>query len=143
MTLELRHADDPAAVEACIPVLRQLRPHLADIPDIPARIARQQAEGYRLLAAWHDGSVAGIAGYRMQDNLIYGRFCYVDDLAVLETARAAGLGAFLLDAVKTEAATAGCARLVLDTGLANARAQRFLFRCGLLTSAIRFDRPLP
>ena len=35
-----------------------------------------------------------------------------------------------------------CARLVLDTGLANSLAQRFYFRQGMLTSAIRFGQDL-
>jgi len=33
-------------------------------------------------------------------------------------------------------------RLVLDTGLANALAQRFYFRQGLLTSSMRFGKPI-
>ena len=107
-----------------------------------AQIRRQQQEGYRLLAAWRGEAAIGIAGYRFQENLIYGRFVYVDDLAVLDSERGGGLGARLLDGVAAEATEAGCERLILDTGLGNVLAQRFYFRCGLLTSALRFGRDL-
>ena len=140
--IELRHADADAAVAACFPVLRQLRPHLADVSAVVAQIGRQRQEGYRLLAAWRGGRVVGIAGYRLQENLIYGRFVYVDDLAVLDTERRGNIGASLLDAVAAEAKALGCKQLTLDTGLGNSLAQRFYFRSGLLLSAFHFGRSL-
>ncbi len=36
----------------------------------------------------------------------------------------------------------GCVRLVLDTGMANALAQRFYFRQGMLTGALRFGKAI-
>ncbi|PKD78674.1 GNAT family N-acetyltransferase, partial [Escherichia coli] len=77
-----------------------------------------------------------------QENLIYGRFLYVDDLVVTERSRGARHGAALLQALERMAREAGCAKLVLDTGLANALAQRFYFRQGLLTGAMRFSKVL-
>ena len=56
--VELRHADTDAAVAACFPVLRQLRPHLADVSAVVAQIGRQRQEGYRLLAGYEDGNDA-------------------------------------------------------------------------------------
>ena len=49
-------------------------------------------------------------------------------------------GSRLLRALERLARASGCARLVLDTGLANARAQRFYFREGLYTGALRFQK---
>lgn len=103
---------------------------------------RQQEAGYRLLAACLGATVVGAAGYRLQDNLIRGRFAYVDDLVVLDAERRGGLGAQLLDAVAEIGRSAGAAALVLDTGLANALAQRFYFRWGLLATGLHFSRPL-
>ena len=140
--IELRHADTDSAVAACFLVLSQLRPHLTDVATLVAQIGRQGQEGYRLLAAWRGGKVIGVAGYRLQENLIYGRFVYVDDLAVLDTERRGNIGVSLLDAVAAEAKASGCKQLILDTGLGNALAQRFYFRCGLLMSAFRFERTL-
>ena len=140
--IELRDAETESSVAACFPVLSQLRPSLASVPALVEQIGRQRQEGYRLLAAWRDEKVIGIAGYRLQENLIYGRFVYVDDLAVLDGERGGRVGVCLLDAVVAAATAAGCGQLILDTGLGNALAQRFYFRYGLLTSALRFGRKL-
>ncbi len=103
-----------------------------------SRVRRQGEKGYRLLAAWSGDTVIGAAGFRMQENLIRGRFCYVDDLVVAETHRRGGVGARLLDAVAEDARAAGCARLTLDTGLDNLLGQRFYFRYGMLPASLRF-----
>ncbi len=127
---------------ACFPVMHQLRPHLVGAEALVARVRRQQDEGYRLLAAWRDGQAVAAAGYRFHENLIRGRFVYVDDLVVLEAERRGRLGARLLDAVADLGRTAGAAALVLDTGLANSLAQRFYFRWGLLATGLHFARAL-
>lgn len=140
--IELRHADGELDIAACFPVMVQLRPHLADAAELVARVARQQKAGYRLLAAWQDGAPAALAGYRFAENLVYGRFVYVDDLVTTEGARGSGLGGRLLDAVADEARGQGIERLVLDTALDNVLAHRFYYRQGLLARALRFSRPI-
>jgi GNAT superfamily N-acetyltransferase len=107
-----------------------------------AQLARQAESGYQLLAAWLGDKVMGLAGYRIQENLLYGRFVYVDDLVVHHKARSQRLGERLLDAVRDEARPVGCTHLLLDTGLANALAQRFYFRQGLLATGLHFGQPL-
>ena len=138
----LRHAESGEEVAACFPVMRELRPHLADAAELVARVRRQQAEGYRLLAAWDGETVLGLAGYRAQENLIHGRFLYVDDLVCAPAARRLGLGARLLGAVEEVARAQGCLRLVLDTALANVLGHRFYYRAGLLAAALRFGKPV-
>jgi hypothetical protein len=80
--IALRHAENDAEIAACFPVMAQLRPHLADAAELAARVRRQHGVGYRLLAAWRDGTPVALAGYRVEENLIHGRFIYVDDLVV-------------------------------------------------------------
>jgi ribosomal protein S18 acetylase RimI-like enzyme len=140
--IELRHADSEPEIAACFPVMAQLRPHLADAADLTARVARQRKDGYRLLAAWRDGVPVALAGYRFTENLIHGRFVYVDDLVTTEAARGRGLGGRLLDAVADEARKQDIERLVLDTALDNVLAHRFYYRQGLLARALRFSRPI-
>lgn len=140
--LELRHAESDADIVACFAPMHELRPKLADASELLARVRRQQKEGYRLLAMWRDGRAVGAAGYRVQENLIRGRFTYVDDLVVLDSERRGGIGAKLLDEVARLACETGCASLVLDTALNNALGQRFYFRWGLLSSALHFSRAL-
>jgi len=87
----LRRAVTDADIASCFVVLQQLRPHLAGAADLLARVRRQEAEGYQLLIASHGECIVGAAGYRIQENLIRGRFAYVDDLVVLKGSSAMGL----------------------------------------------------
>jgi GNAT superfamily N-acetyltransferase len=138
MTETLRHADTDAEIAACFPVMRLLRPHLTSPEELQIRVRRQAEAGYRILAAWQGDQAVGLAGYRPQENLIRGPFCYVDDLVVRDDLRRSGLGAHLLKAVGTEASARGLPHLVLDTALDNFLGQRFYFRFGMLPAALRF-----
>ena len=141
-TITLREAETDADLRACCDVMRELRPHLDPGDAFVARVRRQQRDGYHLLAAWSDRGVEGLAGWRVQENLIRGRFCYVDDLVVHAEARRGGVGARLLDGVAKTARSLGLPHLVLDTGLDNLFGQRFYFRYGMLPAALRFAMQL-
>jgi GNAT superfamily N-acetyltransferase len=138
MTETLRHAETDAEIAACFPVMRLLRPHLVSAEELCARVRRQAEVGYRILAAWRGDAAVGLAGYRPQENLVRGPFCYVDDLVVRDDLRRSGLGFRLLDAVGDEARAAGLPHLVLDTAMDNFLGQRFYFRFGMLPAALRF-----
>jgi GNAT superfamily N-acetyltransferase len=138
----LRHAENGAEIGACFPVMVRLRPHLANAEEFAARVARQHEAGYRLLVAWRAGAPIGLAGYRVEETLIHGRFIYVDDLVTSESERRHGIGARLLEAVAAEGRRLGCGRLVLDTALDNVLAHRFYYRQGLVARALRFSRDL-
>jgi GNAT superfamily N-acetyltransferase len=118
--------------------MHQLRPHLTGPEELLSRVRRQTEVGYRILAAWRSDQAVGLAGYRPQENLVRGPFCYVDDLVVLDTLRSSGLGARLLKAVGDEAKARGLPHLVLDTAMDNFLGQRFYFRFGMLPAALRF-----
>ncbi len=123
---------------ACYSVMRQLRPHLDSQSSFVDQVERQMKAGYRLMAASQGDGIVGLVGFRSLENLVYGRFIYVDDLVVAEQDRSGGLGARLLDAVASEARATSVPLIVLDTGLENARAQRFYFRYGMLSRAMGF-----
>lgn len=127
---------------ASLTLMRILRPHLDDAERYQAQLQRQAAQGYRLLAALEEGEVVGLAGYRELENLLYGRFLYVDDLVVQPARRRDGLGGRLLAAVRSEALDRGCSHLILDTGLHMPLAQRFYFRQGLLARGLHFAERL-
>ena len=142
MSPVLRKAETDGEIAACFAAMKELRPLLPDEAAFVVQARRQIADGYRLLAAWQGASVVGLAGYRMTENMIRGRFCYVDDLVVLAAQRRSGLGALLLDGVAAVAREEGVGLLVLDTGLDNRLGQRFYFRYGMLISALHFAKPL-
>jgi|SRR5688572_14652645 ribosomal protein S18 acetylase RimI-like enzyme len=122
--------------------MRELRPHLPSEAEFVARVQRQAGDGYRLLAAWIEDRVVGLAGYRLQENLIHGRFVYVDDLVVAASGRRAGIGALLLDRVSDECRRLQVPLLVLDTAVDNSLGQRFYFRYGMLARGLRFSMPV-
>lgn len=123
-------------------LMRVLRPHLSDPDAYVAQLSRQTRQGYRLLAISNGQGMVGLAGYRELENLIYGRFIYVDDLVVSPQLQGSGVGATLLNAVREEAVRRGCDHFVLDTGLHMALAQRFYFRQGLLARGMHFTEKL-
>lgn len=131
-----------AEIGACYALMRQLRPHLKSPEEFIARWRRQSADGYRIVALWGESGPAALAGYRLTENLVHGKFLYVDDLISDQSARGRGFGAQLLDKLKKDGRAHGCNKLVLDTGLDNFLAHRFYFRQGLLAQALRFNIPL-
>ena len=139
LTTVAQHIDDEDGVRRCYTVMAQLRPHLASEEDFVARWRRQVTDGYRLLALLDGARVVALAGYRLQENLVHGRFLYVDDLVTDASLRGGGHGGKLMARLEQEARALGCGKLVLDTPLSNSLAHRFYFRSGLLATALRFN----
>lgn len=142
MTFTLEHLDNEQALQASFDLMRVLRPHLANCTDYVEQLVRQTQQGYRLLAALDGEQIVGLAGYRELENLLYGRFIYVDDLVVSPALQRSGLGGCLLDAVRNKAVRQQCDHFVLDTGLHMPLAQRFYFRHGLLARGMHFTQSL-
>jgi ribosomal protein S18 acetylase RimI-like enzyme len=123
-------------------VVAQLRPYLTDAAEWVERASSMARAGYRVLVARDPGSVAAVAGYRISENLIHGRFLYVDDLVTAEGRRGEGLGASLLRELSRIGTEEKCQRLVLDTAAANENARRFYKREGLQDIVVGFVKPL-
>lgn len=140
--IDFRHLAGEEALRGAMAVMRELRPHLVSDTAFVRQIERQQQQGYHLLAACRDGQPVALAGYRVTENLLYGKFVYVDDLVVTDAQQRHGLGGRLLHEVRQLAQAAGCGHFVLDTGLHMAHAQRFYFRQGLLARGLHFVEPL-
>lgn len=135
---ELRAVDEEEDVRRCFPLIAQLRPHLASEAEFVERWRRQTASGYRLVAIFENRQPVALAGFRVQENLVHGRFLYVDDLVTDSTRRSGGYGDRLMQHMWQQARELDCSKLVLDTPLSNALGHRFYFRCGLLATALRF-----
>lgn len=140
--VDIKHVEHSIDLEESFFVMKELRPHLRDRAAYVAQVQHQRTQGYQLLAAWSNGVIVGLAGYRLMDNLLYGRFVYVDDLVVTSSLHRAGVGERLLQAARQQAITLNCENFVLDTGLHMALAQRFYFRQGLLAQGMHFVEPL-
>ena len=123
-------------------LMAQLRPQLRSADAFVDYWKRQTAPGYRLVALYEGTTAVALASYRLQENLVHGRFLYVEDLVTDAGARGHGHGERLMAWLRGQARQLDCARLVLDTGLDNALGHRFYFRCGLLAAALRFNMPV-
>lgn len=139
VTSVAQYIEDEDGVRRCYPVMAQLRPQLASADEFVARWRRQAMDGYRLLALLDGARVVALAGFRVQENLVHGRFLYVDDLVTDGVLRSGGCGARLMARLKREASALGCGKLILDTPLSNSLGQRFYFRNDLLATSLRFS----
>jgi ribosomal protein S18 acetylase RimI-like enzyme len=138
----LRPVEDAAEALAIHPLMMQLRPHMSDPDAFLVRWARQSEQGYRIVGLYDAGDPVALAGYRIQENMVYGKFLYVDDLVTDSARRGSGYGNRLMQHLQEQARASGCCRLVLDTPMSNSLGHRFYFRCGLLATALRFGTPI-
>jgi GNAT superfamily N-acetyltransferase len=128
LTLQLARSD--ADIQACFPVMSQLRPHLA-AGEFAARVRRQMEQGYRLLSGSDErpGSdnrrVVAVAGFRLTEMLAWGKALYVDDLITDASERSKGYGEQLMQWLVAHAREAGCGELHLDSGVQRFDAHRF------------------
>jgi len=139
---EVRDIEKLSEIGACHAIMKELRPHLKDVDSFVQQVMRQREQGFRLSAAWRGDQIVGVIGYRSQENLLYGRFVFVDDLVVREEFRSSGAGALLLSAARAYARATDCKNFVVATGLHMALAQRFYFRQGLLAHGLCFSETL-
>jgi len=114
--MSIRLAETDEEIRACFPVMAQLRPHL-DAEGFVARVRRQMGGGYRLAFLEDGGRVAAVAGFRVTENLAWGRFLYVDDLVTDGGSRSQGYGERIFDWLVAEAGREGCDELHLDSGV--------------------------
>jgi GNAT superfamily N-acetyltransferase len=134
---DIRPLADPAAIRAAWPLVAQLRPHL-DADALVLQLQRQFAEGFRATVLHDAGAPRAYAGWRVHENLVYGRHMYVDDLVTDATLRSRGYGKAMLDWLKAEARRLGCRRLQLDSGTFRKDAHAFYLREGLRIEAFHF-----
>ncbi|WP_298821421.1 GNAT family N-acetyltransferase [Chloroflexus sp.] len=140
LSIVLATADNEIA--ACYPVMRELRPHLEEATFV-ARIRQQMAQGYHLAAVWVAGEVVAVTGFRVSENLAWGRFLYVDDLVTCSDCRSCGYGAALLTWLKKQAVAERCDQLHLDSGVWRKDAHRFYEREGMRLSSFHFVWDVP
>lgn len=133
--------DVPESIEVCFDVMSQLRTHLVR-DEFVERVQRQMKDGYRFVAVECDGVIVAAAGYRISENLAWGRFMYVDDLVTDEHARSCGHGQLLLDWLIARARDEGCEEFHLDSGVHRFAAHRFYLRNRMDISSHHFSRRL-
>ena len=141
MTGEIALVTRLEEIQLCAPVLRELRTALTE-HEIVERVQQQMREGYRLVCINSSEAVQSVAGYRIMQNLHYGKFLYVDDLVTRADSKRNGFAGRLLDWLWDQAREQGCSALVLDSGVQRFEAHRFYLRHRMDIVAHHFMRKL-
>jgi len=118
-------ATSAAEIGRCHAVMRELRPHQADLQKFVQQVQRQQKDGFRLAFLEVELEVRAVAGYRILELLFSGRTLYVDDLVTQEGDRSRGFGGQLFDWLVDEARRERCAAFTLDSNVQRFDAHRF------------------
>lgn len=135
MNIDIATTD--AEITACYPAMRELRPHIAE-DQFLSRVRGQERAGYRLAYIREPTGVVAVAGFRVGENLAWGRYLYVDDLVTFPAHRSNGYGAKLLSWLKEQAAKEGCEQVHLDSGIQRKEAHRFYEREGMTMASFHF-----
>ena len=146
MIIELVPPNTGQAFEA----MKELRLGLSSREEFVQHIDQvQRPTGYRLVAAVPDegvpvAAVAAVAGFRLGENLAWGRHLYIDDLSTVSAARVQGHARALLEWLRSEAERLGCLQVHLDSGVGANRtaAHRLYLNAGYRISSHHFTQDI-
>jgi GNAT superfamily N-acetyltransferase len=137
MNIQIARTD--TEITACYPVMKELRPHLAEEAFL-SRIRNLEKTGYRLAFAQQPEGIVAVAGFWLRENLAWDRFMYVDDLVTLSSHRSQGIGSRMLGWLREYAIKEGCRQLHLDSGTQRKDAHRFYEREGMTLFGYHFAK---
>ena len=130
MTPTIRIAETDPEIQACHPVMAQLRPHLESTEFVPLVRRLQAGTGFRL-AYVHDDGVKAVAGFRVSDWLAGGRYLEIEDLVTAAGERSRGYGGALFDWLVQQAGECDCDHVRLVSSVTRTDAHRFYERRGM------------
>ena len=133
---EIKLAISDDEISACFAVISQLRPHLLE-DSFVAQVKEQMQAGFKL-ACVLDTNVVAVAGFRLAQNLAWGKFLYVDDLITDERVRSKGYGKQLVDWLSCYANEHACQQLHLDSGVQRFAAHKFYLTNNMYISSHHF-----
>jgi GNAT superfamily N-acetyltransferase len=139
--MDVTIAESDAEIAACYPLMRELRPHIAEGAFV-SRIRTAEKSGYRLVHIVDADAPVAVAGIRVGENLAWGKFLYIDDLVTAANQRSRGYGSRLLAWIREYAAKEGCSQLHLDSGAQRLDAHRFYVREGISNVGFHFAQTL-
>lgn len=137
-SMNIKHYDSELDVKKCFDLMKALRPLLKGPEEFAIQVQRQQKQSYKILGLEIDGKLLALAGYREAENLIHGKFIYVDDLVTAPEGRGHNYGQTVLLEICSIARQLGKEKVILDTAISNARAQKFYYREGFLGLGMHF-----
>jgi GNAT superfamily N-acetyltransferase len=138
-TIAIAHT--AADIDACFPVMSQLRPKIPR-EAFTDRVLQLAATTGLALAYLDDDGIKAVAGYRISDWLAGGRYLEIEDLVTAEGERSRGYGGMLFDWVVDLARRSGCLQVRLVSHVRRVDAHRFYLRKGMTQEAFYFSMNL-
>jgi GNAT superfamily N-acetyltransferase len=128
MNFIIKIAESDQDIDSTFDVLKQLRPQLHKNNYIQLIKHLKSDYHYHLIFLQETQEVCGVAGFRVNENLVSGKHIYIDDLVTDQKHRSKGFGNAMLTWVADYAKTIGCHELHLDSGIKRHSAHRFYLR---------------
>lgn len=124
---KIKIAASDEEIDACYPVMAELRPHL-DRTAFMAQVKRQtQDSGFKLvyLTDGGGGEVRAVAGIRVAEWLAGGKYLEIEDLVAMDGQRSKGYGGELFDWIVEYAGRQECRQVKLVSHVTRFDAHRF------------------
>lgn len=135
-------AEGDIEIERCFPVMVELRTALAQDKFVSQVKRQQRLNEFKLAYLEVESEVKAVAGFRISENLAFGKFLYVDDLVTKSSEQSKGYGDKLFDWLLEYAKAESCTQLQLDSGVQRFEAHRFYMRKRMNISSYHFSRPI-
>jgi GNAT superfamily N-acetyltransferase len=141
MSYLVKLAQSDEQILSCFDVMQQLRPKLVRASFVTI-VRELMGGGYELAYVESDKQVVAAAGFRVAQNLFFGKHLYVDDLVTDEHVRSGGFGRILMDWLTDYAKQNGCEHIHLDSGVQRHKAHRFYLNQGMDIVCYHFDKAI-
>ena len=115
-------------LRATYDVMRQLRPNIKKSSYLRLVKTLRSEVGFQIAVLTEDNEIICVAGFRICDNLGWGRYLYVDDMVTDKRHRSSGAGRDMLRSLIEIARRRQCLELRLDSKLSRHAAHRFYLR---------------
>ena len=138
MTKRIAVADTDELIDACYPVMAELRPQIPREDFLPF-VRRLAAQHQFRIAFLADDGIRAVAGYRVAEWLAGGRYLEIEDLVTEAASRSRGYGGELFDWLLAEAARHRCRQMRLVSNVRRVDAHRFYLRKGMSQEAHYFS----
>jgi len=138
MSQRIAVADTDTLIDACYPVMAELRPQISRSDFLPLVKRLATTNNFRL-AFLDAGGIKALAGYRISEWLAGGRYLEIEDLVTRADERSRGLGGELFDWLMAEARRENCRQVRLVSNVKRVDAHRFYVRKGMRHEAHYFS----
>jgi len=136
-TIQLALSDE--AVLRCKHILCDLYPHIPQEDEaFLFTIRKLQVEGYNLAYIEKNGTAASLVGFRVGENLAWGKYIFIDELATAPKYRHQGLASAIIDWLADYAKTKKCSKIFLDFVMMDQKAKAWAEQKGFKPYSTRY-----